>query len=70
MLYYQNHPLFVNKEVVKKIQGKLYGLFFTESIGYRINPENGSSTLLFYGEVKLDAENRYPVIPRTRPSQE
>jgi hypothetical protein len=24
--------------------------------------------LLFYGEVKVDAENRYHVIPRTRPS--
>jgi hypothetical protein len=47
-----------------------YGLFFAESIGYRISPEDGSSTLLFYGEVKIDAENRYHVIPRTRPSQE
>lgn len=45
-----------------------YGLFFTESIGYRISPEDGSSTSLFYGEVKIDAENRYHVIPRTRPS--
>lgn len=49
---------------------KRYGLFFTESIGYRINPQDGSSTPLFYGEVKIDAENRYHVIPRTRPSQE
>ncbi|NJL46342.1 MAG: hypothetical protein HC929_01035 [Leptolyngbyaceae cyanobacterium SM2_5_2] len=47
-----------------------YGLFFAESIGYRINPEDGLSTPLFYGEVKIDAENRYHVIPRTRPSQE
>ncbi len=47
-----------------------YGLFFSESIGYRISPEGSSSTLLFYGEVKIDAENRYHVIPRTRPSQE
>ncbi|MFN9173903.1 MAG: DUF6972 family protein [Synechocystis sp.] len=45
-----------------------YGLFFAESIGYRISPEDSSSTLLFYGEVKIDAENRYHVIPRTRPS--
>ena len=43
-----------------------YGLFFAESIGYRISPEDGSSTPLFYGEVKIDAENRYHVIPRTR----
>jgi hypothetical protein len=47
-----------------------YGLFFAESIGYRINPGDGSSTPLFYGEVKIDAENRYHVIPRTRSSQE
>lgn len=45
-----------------------YGLFFAESIGYRISPEDGSSTPLFYGEVKIDAENRYHVILRTRPS--
>lgn len=45
-----------------------YGLFFAESIGYRISPEDASSTPLFYGEVKIDAENRYPIIPRTRPS--
>ncbi|MBF2077368.1 MAG: hypothetical protein IGR76_02320 [Synechococcales cyanobacterium T60_A2020_003] len=47
-----------------------YGLYFAEAIGYRINPENGSSTPLFYGEVKIDAESRYHIIPRTRPSQE
>ena len=29
-----------------------YGLFFTQPIGYRISPEDGSRTLLFYGEVK------------------
>lgn len=46
-----------------------YGLFFTEPIGYRISPDDGSTTPLFYGEVKIDAENRYHVIPRTRPSQ-
>lgn len=46
-----------------------YGLFFADSIGYRISPDDDSSTPLFYGEVKIDAENRYHVIPRTRPSQ-
>lgn len=45
-----------------------YGLLFTESIGYRIDPD-GSTTLLFYGEVKIDAESRYHVIPRTQPSE-
>ena len=47
-----------------------YGLFFSEPIGYRISLDSGSSTPLFYGEVKINAENRYHVIPRTRPSQE
>lgn len=46
-----------------------YGLFFAEAIGYRINPDDASSVPLFYGEVKIDAENRYHAIPRTRPSQ-
>ncbi|NES18920.1 MAG: hypothetical protein F6K41_08325 [Symploca sp. SIO3E6] len=45
-----------------------YGLYFTQAIGYRIDPDDGFSTPLFYGEVKIDAENRYHVIPRTRPS--
>ena len=45
-----------------------YGLFFAEPIGYRISPDDGLSTPLFCGEVKIDAEDRYHVIPRTRPS--
>ncbi|WP_407947424.1 DUF6972 family protein [Planktothrix serta] len=45
-----------------------YGLFFTEAIGYRISPD-GLRTPLFYGEVKIDANNRYHAIPRTRPSE-
>ncbi len=45
-----------------------YGLFFSESIGYRLDID-GSTILLFYGEVKVDANNRYRVIPRTRPSE-
>lgn len=45
-----------------------YGLFFTEAIGYRMSPD-GSRTPLFYGEVKIDANNRYHSIPRTRPSE-
>lgn len=46
-----------------------YGLFFTEAIGVRISP-NGSTLSLFYGEVKIDADNQYHLIPRTRPGQE
>jgi len=46
-----------------------YGLFFTGAIGYRVSP-NDSVTPLFYGEVKIDANNRYHPIPRTRPSEE
>jgi hypothetical protein len=45
-----------------------YGLFFAEPIGSRVSPD-GLTTPLFYGEVKIDADNRYHVIPRTRPSE-
>ncbi|WP_193857753.1 hypothetical protein [cf. Phormidesmis sp. LEGE 11477] len=46
-----------------------YGLVFAEAIGLRIDPD-GSTFPLFYGEVKIDADNRYHPIPRTRPSEE
>ncbi|NJL65698.1 MAG: hypothetical protein HC894_00325 [Microcoleus sp. SM1_3_4] len=46
-----------------------YGMFFVKSIGYRVDPD-GSRLLLYYGEIKVDAENRYHVIPRSRPSAE
>ncbi len=46
-----------------------YGLMFTESIGVRIDPD-GSTLRLFYGEVKIDADDRYHPIPRTRSSEE
>ncbi|MEO0407205.1 MAG: hypothetical protein AAF289_07640 [Cyanobacteria bacterium P01_A01_bin.135] len=45
-----------------------YGLFFSKAIGYRIGPD-ATKTPLFYGEVKINAENQYHVIPRTRPSR-
>jgi hypothetical protein len=45
-----------------------YGLLFPESIGSRIDP-SGSRTPLFYGEVKIDADDKYHPIPRTRPSE-
>jgi hypothetical protein len=57
-------------EFIGVIRGyERYGLVFAEAIGYRIGPDDRSSTPLFYGEIKIDAENRYHVIPRTRPSQ-
>jgi hypothetical protein len=46
-----------------------YGLLFTEAIGIRIAPD-GSTLPLFYGEVKIDADNKYHPVPRTRPSEE
>jgi hypothetical protein len=46
-----------------------YGLMFTEPIGVRIAPD-GSTLPLFYGEVKIDADNKYHPVPRTRPSEE
>jgi hypothetical protein len=45
-----------------------YGLLFSESIGVRISPD-GSTLPLFYGEVKIDADNQYHPVPRTRPSE-
>ena len=46
-----------------------YGLLFSEAIGVRIGPD-GSIIPLFYGELKIDADNRYHPVPRTRSSQE
>ncbi len=46
-----------------------YGLMFTESIGVRIDPD-GSTLPLFYSEVKIDADEKYHPIPRTRSSEE
>jgi hypothetical protein len=46
-----------------------YGLMFSEPIGFRIDPD-GSTLPLFYGEVKIDANNQYHPVPRTRPSEE
>jgi hypothetical protein len=47
---------------------KRYGLLFSDPIGYRFEPSNNSKIFLFYGEIKIDADNRYHVIPRTRSS--
>lgn len=46
-----------------------YGLMFTEAIGVRIDA-NGSTLPLFYGEVKIDADDKYHPVPRTRSSEE
>ncbi|WP_442939955.1 DUF6972 family protein [Nostoc sp.] len=46
-----------------------YGMFFNEPIGYRINPD-GSRILLYYKEIKINADDQYHFIPRTRPSEE
>ena len=57
-------------EFTGKIRGyDRYGMFFVESIGYRVDPD-GSHLSLYYGEIKVDAENRYHVTPRSRFSQE
>ncbi|WP_371316526.1 MULTISPECIES: hypothetical protein [Aphanizomenonaceae] len=36
---------------------------------YRISPD-GSNIPLYYGEIKINADNQYHVIPRTRYSEE
>ncbi len=46
-----------------------YGLLFSDAIGFRIDPD-GSTIPLFYGEVKIDADDQYHPVPRTRPSEE
>jgi hypothetical protein len=46
-----------------------YGLLFSEAIGIRIDPD-GSTLPLFYGEVKIHADDKYHPVPRTRPSEE
>jgi hypothetical protein len=46
-----------------------YGLLFSDPIGIRIDPD-GSTLPLSYGEVKIDADNQYHPVPRTRPSDE
>jgi hypothetical protein len=46
-----------------------HGLMFAEAIGVRIDP-NGSTLPLFYGEVKIDADDKYHPISRTQPSEE
>lgn len=35
-----------------------------------IDPSDGSTLPLFYGEVKMDVDNQYHPVPRTRPSEE
>jgi len=59
-----------NGEFTGKIRGyDRYGMFFIESIGYRFDPD-GSRLLLYYGEIKVDAGNRYHVTSRSRSSEE
>ena len=59
-----------NGEFTGTIRGyDRYGMFFVESIGYRVDPD-GSHLSLYYGEIKIDAENRYHATPRSRFSQE
>ncbi|MEH2437201.1 MAG: hypothetical protein V7K25_23675 [Nostoc sp.] len=59
-----------NGQFIGMIRGyDRYGMFFDEPIGYRISPD-GSRILLYYGEIKINADDQYHVIPRTRPSEE
>lgn len=46
-----------------------YGMFFDESVGYRISPD-GSRIPLYCGEIKINADDKYHVIPRTKPNEE
>jgi hypothetical protein len=46
-----------------------YGLYFSDVIGYRISPD-GTQLNLYYGEIKINENNQYHVIPRTSPSRD
>jgi hypothetical protein len=46
-----------------------YGLYFSDVIGYRISSD-GKILNLYYGEIKINDDNKYHVIPRTRPSRD
>jgi hypothetical protein len=46
-----------------------YGLYFSNVIGYRISSD-GTKLNLYYGEIKINDDNKYHVIPRTSPSRE
>jgi hypothetical protein len=48
---------------------KRYGLYFSEIIGYRISPD-GTKLNLYYGEMKIDDNDKYHIIPRRKPSRE
>ncbi|MFM7576779.1 MAG: DUF6972 family protein [Microcystaceae cyanobacterium] len=48
---------------------KRYGLYFSNVIGYRISPD-GTNLNLYYGEIKINDDNKYHVIPRTSPSRD
>ncbi|GAP97382.1 DUF6972 family protein [Leptolyngbya sp. NIES-2104] len=57
-----------NGEFTGTIRGHdRYGLYFPESIGYRLDAD-GNQTPLYYGEMKIKGD-KYHVIPRTRPSR-
>jgi len=45
-----------------------YGMFFSQPIGDRIDPD-GSRIPLYYGEIKINENDEYHVIPRTRPGE-
>jgi hypothetical protein len=46
-----------------------YGLYFSDVIGYRMSPD-GKILNLYYGEIKINDDNKYHVIPRTSPSRD
>lgn len=46
-----------------------YGLYLSDVIGYRIDPDD-TQLNLYYGELKINDSNKYHVIPRTKPSKE
>lgn len=61
--------IFERGEFTGKVRGtERYGLRFDKPIGYRVTAE-GSKLPLHYGELKLNENGLYHVIPRTGPSR-
>lgn len=47
---------------------KRYGFMFDKPIGHRV-AKNGTRIPLYYGEVKIDSNGLYHLIPRTGPAK-
>ena len=67
-LFEVTEALFENGEFIGTVRGhERYGMYFNQSIGYRIDLK-GNRLLLYFAEMKI-IKGEYHVIPRTKPSE-